>query len=192
MSTPTAAELMTPDGYWNSRQTEIRKLRTMSDYGQRMDYGKQLAEAGYVIDRAIDLDQAMDPYTCMLVRQNNGFTWVPNAGQPNLPTMPNCPVPGLPPYNEERPWPNSIKVSILAADYPPQPDVPPAPVPQTKLGPPFPMPDGSMAWLPGPGLNQSTSSEGDTFTEGGVKYVVHYDMGNQAPMPQIWETVFEG
>lgn len=188
MSTPQAAELMTPDMYWNSRKPSVRKLRTMTDYGQRMELGQQLAQQGEIIDRAIDLDQAMDPYTCMLVRQNNGFTWVPNAAQPNLPTMPNCPVPGLPAYNPEKPWPNSIKVSILAADYPAQPDIPPAPIPQTKLGPPYPMPDGSIAWLPGPGLDQNSAYNGMTFTEDGVDYMVNYDMSNQPPMPPIYIT----
>lgn len=185
---PAPAELMTPDIYWNSRNPRIRQLRTMTSYKERGDYGRQLAEEGEIIDRACDIDQAMLPNDVMLVRQNNGFTWVPNAGQPNLPTMPNCPVPGLPPYNEMKPWPDSIKVSIYAVDYPPQPDVPPAPIPQTKLGPPYPMPDGSMAWLPGPGLNQATASDGETFVEGGVKYLVHYNMANQLPIPQIYET----
>lgn len=188
MTPAGTSELMTPDMYWNSRKPEIRKLRDIPDWQERGALGMQLAQEGEIIDRAIDIDQAMDPFTCMQVRLNNGFTWVPNAGQPNLPTMPNCPVPGLPPYNAEKPWPKSIKVSVLAVDYPPQPDVPPAPVPKTKVGPAYPMPDGSIVFLPGPGLNTNTISNGDKFTENGVMYVVTYNMSNQLPIPQIYET----
>lgn len=166
--------------YWASLDPVIAKLQHMP-LEQREPYAKQLTARGYLIDKACQVDQEMNPPDVMLVRQNNGFTWVPSAGQPNIPTMPGADLPGLPPYNPNPPFPaGSIKVSIDAADYPPFDGVEP-PKPKLIVGEAIQTAGGTI-YLAGPGANMSSLSEGQIITQNGVDYVAHYNAARNPPV----------
>ncbi len=172
--------------YWASLDPHVAALRYLS-LEERGSLSMQLASQGYTIDKACQVDQEMLPEDVMQVRINNGFTWVPAADQPNIPTMPGCDIPGLPPYNPNKPYPEgSIVVSVDAADYPPFNGIPPVtPTTKPQVGEGF-MTSQGMVFVPGPGLNQNLAAEGNIITQDGVEYVCHVD--NSRPHP-IWFTL---
>lgn len=128
---------LTPDIYWNAQAPAVRALRNLTVNAARIKQAQALAVAGYVIDAQIH-GFGQDPLIEMLVRKNQGFTWVPNAMQAPIQVMPGLTFPGLPSYDPANPPPGSIKVSLDAADYPPfDPLPPPVPVTAAHIGPDF-------------------------------------------------------
>lgn len=168
---PTAT--LTPNIYWAAQPPAVRALRGMDPTLVGIA-AKKLADQGYIVDVYIMVYQ-YDAVTAMGIRQNNGFTWVPSADQPNIPTMPGCSVPGLPNYDPNNPPAGSIKVSLNAVDYPPfDPPPPPAPPAATNVVGIF---EYGNVYSFGPGAKDSTGKwtvvDGQVVTQNGVKYTAH-------------------
>ena len=108
--------------YWLSQPPEVRvlEINTTPDQDKRMAIGVPLALKGFKIDEHIMLE-GLDPYKIMKMRMDFGYTWVPNALQPNIQISPGLTVPGssLIPYDPSNPPGGAIKVSINLVDYPP-------------------------------------------------------------------------
>lgn len=81
---------------------------------QRYAAAQQLANEGYTIDVPI-MVWGWDPLATMIVRQNDGLTWVPSALQPNIPVAPGDTFPGLPSYDPNNPPAGSIQVTTAFA-----------------------------------------------------------------------------
>jgi hypothetical protein len=174
-----------PDDYWAAQPAAVRVLRFLSQ-PDRTTTAKQLASAGYCIDMACMVDQEMLPGDVFLVRQNNGFTWVPAADQPNIPSMPFADMPGLKPYDPLHPPPGSIHVPFNPDDYahgPVAPDVP-APVVQLKpqVGEKFSITGIGDVYLPGIGLDENLIAEGQVIEQGGESYRAHVNWTARIPV----------
>lgn len=166
--------------YWASLDPIVAKLQHMPAE-QRFDYANQIMKRGYIVDAEIQVRQAMNPEDVMQVRLNNGFTWVPSADQPNIPTMPGADLPGQPHYNPEPPFPpKSIVVSVDAADYPPFDGVIPQ-KPKPIVGEGIQTANGTI-YLAGPGADMSSLSEGQVITQDVVDYVTHYNAARNPPV----------
>lgn len=123
---------------------------------------KQLLTAaqlsGLPIDTEIMLWGWSAPMT-MLIRQNNGYAWVPPNGTPNINVGPGLP----PPVGEVSNYPSSmppgwIKVSTAAADYPAY--VPPAaPVVPITWTPDL---TNMLSWTEAPSLSNGVLTPGKT------------------------------
>ena len=102
---------MTPtDAYWAEQPPAVQALRDMPD-NQKFEAARNLAAEGYTIDVPI-MVWGWDPLVTMTLRQNDGYTWVPSALQPNIPIGPGITnVWNLPSYDANHPPPGSIKVS---------------------------------------------------------------------------------
>lgn len=122
--------------YWLAQPGPVRVLQA-TPASQRYALAVQLAMQGYKIDEDIMVDGG-EPLIVMVIRLANGFTWVPNAAQQNLPTMPGADLPGLPAYDPKNPPPGSIIVSTNIADFPPfdPPAAPTTPI-TIPIGPKF-------------------------------------------------------
>jgi hypothetical protein len=107
---PTTEE----DAYWAMQPPAVQALRTITDETARTTLAQQLAAQGYTIDVPI-MVWKWDPLITMTIRQNSGYTWVPSGDQPNVPTCPNCDLPGLPAYDPNNPPAGSIAVSTAFA-----------------------------------------------------------------------------
>lgn len=119
--------------YWKSLPLAVQRLnpRTnpeMRDESARVALAQQLAESGYLIDVPI-MVWGWHAYWTMLIRMEQGFTWVPSANMPNIPVGPGLNFPGLPAYDPNNPPPGSIRVTLDWAE--PKPD--PPPLPETAL-----------------------------------------------------------
>lgn len=112
---------LTTEGYWLAQDPKIRALRQMITQvgGERDAAALKLAQQGFLIDVPIHVWN-WEPVGTMLVRQHQGFTWVPSGLQ--APGGGSGPVP-----------PGAIKVSIDAKDYPPFDPPPPPPTPPQDL-----------------------------------------------------------
>lgn len=85
------------DAYWAAQPDEVRKLRDVSDFGERSNLAQQLADQGYTIDRAI-MVWGWDPLKTMQTRKMYGYNWVPSFNQANVST-PGLAVTGQTPYD---------------------------------------------------------------------------------------------
>jgi hypothetical protein len=106
--------------YWLHQPPEVRVLEvnTTPDQDKRMAIGVPLALKGFKIDVPIML-WGWSPLKVMQLRQDFGYTWVPNAMQPQVTASPGLTGPGITPYDPNNPPGGSIKVSTNIADYPP-------------------------------------------------------------------------
>jgi len=102
---------MTPtDAYWAEQPPALQQLRYCPD-DQKFSMAQDLFKQGYSVDLPI-MVWGWDPLTTMTLRQNEGYTWVPSAFQPNIPIGPGVTnVWNLPSYDPNNPPPGSIKVS---------------------------------------------------------------------------------
>jgi len=109
--TPIDKSKMTPtDAYWAEQPPAVQQLRYCPD-DQRFPMAQELFKQGYSIDMPI-MVWGWDPLATMTLRQNEGYTWVPSAFQPNIPIGPGIiNVWNLPSYDPNNPPPGSIKVS---------------------------------------------------------------------------------
>lgn len=104
-----------------------------------------------------------DPFLTMLLRIQYGYTWVPNAFQPNIVAGPGISFPGFPVYNPIPPFPaGSIKVSLDLNDYPSNTPVPPPPTPT--VDPVGPLAYGNIYYT-GPGWTIVKYPSGSTYTD---------------------------
>lgn len=114
-SATTAVEAAAPitsetDAYWALQPKEVQALRTIQDYKERQAKAQDLIRQGFSIDSDI-MVYGDDPYITMRYRQDMGYTWIPAAGQANIPVAPGLKFPGLASYDPLQPPPGSIKVS---------------------------------------------------------------------------------
>ena len=77
---PEDAQQAFDDNYWASQPAPVQALRSMQDQTQREAMAAQLASEGYSIDVPI-MVWGWDPSVTMAMRQAEGYTWVPSAGQ---------------------------------------------------------------------------------------------------------------
>lgn len=117
---PTSITQPFDTAYWLSFPPEVQALQSLSAGSQERETAAEavaLAGKAY-IDVPIHV-WGWSPYLTMLIRQSAGYTWIPNALQANVPTVPGADLPGLTPYDPKNPPPGSIKVSTNIADFPP-------------------------------------------------------------------------
>lgn len=110
--------VLTDDIYWASKDPKVAAIHNM-DMGSRVTAAQALDAQGFVIDNQIDI-WGWDPVLVMTSRGQYGYSWVPNAFQPNLidPLKFGVVPTGSVPTDMSHPWARSIKVSTLASDYP--------------------------------------------------------------------------
>lgn len=106
--------------YWLSKPPEVRKLEinTTPDNDVRKARAIELALRGFQIDVPI-MVWGWDPWKVMHLRQEFGYTWVPNALQAPVGAAPGLTGPGITPYDPNNPPGGAIRVSTSIADYPP-------------------------------------------------------------------------
>jgi len=116
-TTLTAAQLaqMTPDeAYWAEQPAAVQALQNMP-LEDRGPAAQALAEQGYKIDVPI-MVWGQDPLTTMVMRQQDGYTWVPSAMQADCPMPPGLSMPGLANYDPNNPPAGSIQVTTAFAN----------------------------------------------------------------------------
>jgi hypothetical protein len=86
---------------------EILELRHLDSYAARSNRAAELASRGFIIDKAIDVDQ-WDAKKVMALRLAYGYTWVPNAGQANIEVAPGVATPAGTAYDPAAPPQGSI------------------------------------------------------------------------------------
>ena len=102
--------LNSADAYWATQPPEVQVLQNMRTEQERSDKAHELADQGYLIDVPIML-WGWDPLATMVVRRNQGYTWVPSAKQAPVQVCPGLTFPGLPSYDADHAPAGSIKVS---------------------------------------------------------------------------------
>lgn len=100
--------------YWAAQPAEVQALMRCVTEGQRMELAHELADKGFLIDVPI-MVWGWDPLATMVVRRNQGYTWVPSAKQNPVSVAPGVNFPGLPAYDPKNPPAGSIPVSIAWA-----------------------------------------------------------------------------
>jgi len=110
---------LTQEIYEKSRQPEVQALFKMADPTERAAKAQELIADGVILCKEIDI-WGMDAAKMMFTWADLGLPWVPNAAQPGLVNPLNIGggFSGTP-TDMSKPWPNSIKVSVDANDYPP-------------------------------------------------------------------------
>lgn len=144
--------------YIASKHPDVRALFDLPSGATRDAKAQQLAQAGHILDVAIDVWN-WDPVTTMGCRVQLGFSWVPSALQAPLNgAIGTGPVP-----------PGAIKVSVNAADYPPY-DPPVTPIVATNVV-------GAQLfgniYTYGPGAvkdGKYVVTDGQTVTQDGIQY----------------------
>ena len=97
------------DAYWASQPAEVQALMNLNTT-DRMRLAEDLANRGFQIDVPI-MVWNWDPLATMIVRRNQGFTWVPSAKQQPVQVAPGISFPGLPAYDAKNPPAGSIRVN---------------------------------------------------------------------------------
>jgi hypothetical protein len=106
---------MTPDeAYWAEQPAAVQALQNMP-LEDRGPAAQALAEQGYKIDVPI-MVWGQDPLTTMVMRQQDGYTWVPSAMQADCPMPPGLSMPGLANYDPNNPPAGSIQVTTAFAN----------------------------------------------------------------------------
>lgn len=113
------------DMYWASKPNEVQTLiplleRSSHDQATLAEVESaafELAKKGFVIDKWI-MVIGCSPFTTMLARIRDGYTWYPSLMQPPVAITPGTIMPGVAPYDPNNPPAGSIKVSIDPKDYP--------------------------------------------------------------------------
>jgi len=111
----TAAPETEADAYWAEQPPAVQALRNMPDGAAKDQLALNLANQGYSIDTQI-MVWGWDPQMTMTVRQNQGYSWVPAYGQPNIPVGPGLSMPDNPNiYNPGNPPVGAIQVTTAFA-----------------------------------------------------------------------------
>lgn len=98
------------EAYWASQPGEVQVLMYITTEAKRLEKAHELADQGFLIDVPI-MVWGWDPLSTMVVRRNQGYTWVPSAKQEPVRVAPGVNFPGLPGYDPKNPPPGSIKVT---------------------------------------------------------------------------------
>lgn len=176
--------MITEDQYWNAQPPAVRALRNMSTTDtSRGILAAQLANQGFTIDVPIMVN-GWGANIIMTVRQDDGMTWVPKLGMPDVSssiTGAAVPNPPYKPYDPLHPPAGSIKVSIDPADYPafdPPPAVNP-PAPSTHMVGAYMFSDasGKKYYANGPAAMKDSRTpnveDGEVVSQDGVIYIAH-------------------
>lgn len=102
------------EAYWAFQQAEVQVLMDIHDEAERTEVAHKLADKGFIVDVPIMVWQ-FDPLACMVVRHNQGFTWVPSALMDPIPVMPGLTFGGKPSYDPNKMPAGAIKVSTAFA-----------------------------------------------------------------------------
>lgn len=171
------------DAYWPGQDPRVRALKLLPDDSPvRLQLAQELAHLQnadgsymFLIDFPI-MVVGWDPGTVMAYRALDGYTWVPNAMQPNIMLGPGLVDPGYASYDPDHPPPGSILVSLvpLVAFDPPPPPRPPLGTNVVGSQNPF----DSTQWAPGPGAYDPTTkkplvADGQEIGHDGVVLVAH-------------------
>lgn len=105
--------------YWASQPTAVQSAHSAGTLGSQC---LALANQGYVIDEWI-MCWGNDAYWAMVIRAENGYTWVPSLLQTPIGANPGYAEPGLPPLPGQTaypiiPPPGSVIVSTSVLSYP--------------------------------------------------------------------------
>lgn len=160
------------NAYWASKPPAVRALRApqgIESLSAQESKAQSLIMAGYQVDVPI-MVWGWDPCKTMFLRSGYGFTWVPNAVQPNVACAPGTASPQCGSgYDPTNPPPGSIRVLLDASNYPPFD--PPAPVPPKQ---PLTVLVGPQAvadmYQPVPG---DASPDGTVYTDSRGTFVKH-------------------
>ena len=98
------------DAYWATQPPAVQQLRDLPTDAARSSMAHDLADQGYLIDVPI-MVWGWDPLATMIVRRNQGFTWVPSAKMDSLKVAPGISFPGLPSYDPKNPPDGAIPVT---------------------------------------------------------------------------------
>lgn len=66
------------EAYWASQPPAVQELMYLNSEAKRMELAHELADKGYLIDVPI-MVWGWDPLSTMIVRRNQGYSWVPSA-----------------------------------------------------------------------------------------------------------------
>jgi hypothetical protein len=113
----SAAQLakMTPtEAYWAEQPPAVQALQNMP-MDERGAAAQSLAAQGYTIDVPI-MVWGWDPLATMLLRQADGYTWVPSAAQADVGAAPGINYSSSANYNSSSPPPGSILVTTAFAN----------------------------------------------------------------------------
>lgn len=139
--------------YWESFPPEVKALGGLAPFSdERMERAITLSTKGYSIDGEIQA-RGMSPWETMMLRKNYGYTWIPSLLQDPIVIAPGLEVPGVAPYNPNKPPAGSIRVSASVADYPPFSITPPAIEASVPAKPWFEVPQGAGRFSVRPGDN---------------------------------------
>jgi hypothetical protein len=128
MSTDNLKVTLTQEIYELSRPPEVRALIAMPDPVARRAKADELAASGVVLCAEIDA-WGGEADLWMATWAKMGLTWWPSYGQPMLVVAGGIQQ-QITKIDVAHPWPNSIRVSVDAKDYPPHD---PAVVPPKEL-----------------------------------------------------------
>jgi hypothetical protein len=98
------------EAYWATQPAEVQALMYASSEAKRTELAHELADQGFLIDVPI-MVWGWDPLSTMVVRRNQGYTWVPSANQDPVKVAPGVNFPGLPGYDPKNPPAGSIAVT---------------------------------------------------------------------------------
>lgn len=98
------------EAYWAAQPPAVQVLMDLRE-PELTAKSHELADAGYTIDVPI-MVWGWDPLATMIVRKNQGFTWVPSANQDPVQVGPGLNFPGLAPYDADHVPEGSIPVTI--------------------------------------------------------------------------------
>jgi hypothetical protein len=102
--------LNSADAYWFTQPPPVQALQNMNSEDARSNLAHELADQGYLIDVPI-MVWGWDPLSTMIVRRNEGFTWIPSAKMDPVQVAPGLKFGGLPSYNPVDPPQGSIPVT---------------------------------------------------------------------------------
>jgi len=100
--------------YWTDQPKAVQQLEN-APQSEKGSLAASLEAQGYSIDVPI-MVWGWDPLATMMMRQNDGLTWVPSALQSNIPVAPGDSFPGLASYDPNNPPPGSITVTTAFAN----------------------------------------------------------------------------
>lgn len=103
------------DAYWAAQPAEVQRLMQCNTVEMRETMARELADKGFIIDVPI-MVWGWDPLATMVVRRNQGYTWVPSANMAPVSVAPGISFPGLPPYDPNTIPPGGIPVTIKWAE----------------------------------------------------------------------------
>ncbi len=178
---PNVTQSVFDPAYWSHFPAEIQALRTDTNAfldAQKLSANPTLA---VLLDKPIMVDHD-DPWLTMYLRIQFGYTWIPNATQPNIVAGPGISFPGFPLYDPKNPPAGSIKVSLSLADFPSLVKPVPAPVPSTD---PIGVPMGGPFYATGKGFSATTYPNGALYVDSRGTFLSNCGTSSVA-MPNPW------